>query len=201
MKKISILSLLIIFNVFNIMAQNVYDFTVKDRRGNDVSLSEYKGKVLLIVNTATRCGFTPQYEELEALYKNYREQGLEILDFPCNQFGEQSAGTEEEIQQFCTLNYGTEFPQFKKIEVNGENESPLFTYLKAQQGFKGFDKSHKIGGLLDQMLSQADPDYASNPDIKWNFTKFLVDREGNVVERYEPTTECAVIEEAIKKLL
>jgi len=183
------------------MAQNVYDFTVKDRRGNDVSLSEYKGKVLLIVNTATRCGFTPQYEELEALYKNYREQGLEILDFPCNQFGEQAPGTEEEIHQFCTLNYGTEFPQFKKIEVNGENESPLYTYLKAQQGFKGFDKSHKIGGLLDQMLSQADPDYASKPDIKWNFTKFLVDREGNVVERYEPTTECAVIEEAIKKLL
>ncbi len=183
------------------MAQNVYDFTVKDRRGNDVSLSEYKGKVLLIVNTATRCGFTPQYEELEALYKNYREQGLEILDFPCNQFGEQAPGTEEEIHQFCTLNYGTEFPQFKKIEVNGENESPLYTYLKAQQGFKGFDKSHKIGGLLDQMLSQADPDYASKPDIKWNFTKFLVDREGNVVERYEPTTECVVIEEAIKKLL
>ena len=183
------------------MAQNVYDFTVKDRRGNDVSLSEYKGKVLLIVNTATRCGFTPQYEELEALYKNYREQGLEILDFPCNQFGEQAPGTEEEIHQFCTLNYGTEFPQFKKIEVNGENESPLYTYLKAQQGFKGFDKSHKIGGLLDQMLSQADPDYASKPDIKWNFTKFLVDREGNVVERYEPTTECAVIEETIKKLL
>ncbi len=109
------------------MAQNVYDFTVKDRRGNDVSLTEYKGKVLLIVNTATRCGFTPQYEELEALYKNYREQGLEILDFPCNQFGEQAPGTEEEIHEFCTLNFGTEFPQFKKIEVNGENESPLFT--------------------------------------------------------------------------
>ena len=156
------------------MAQNVYDFTVKDRRGNDVSLNEYKGKVLLIVNTATRCGFTPQYEELEALYKVYKEQGLEILDFPCNQFGQQAPGTEEEIHQFCTLNYGTEFPQFKKIEVNGENESPLFTYLKSQAG----------GG-----------------DIKWNFTKFLVDREGNVVERYEPTTDCKVIEEAIKKLL
>ena len=114
------------------MAQNVYDFTVKDRRGNDVSLNEYKGKVLLIVNTATRCGFTPQYEELEALYKNYREQGLEILDFPCNQFGEQAPGTEEEIHEFCTLNFGTEFPQFKKIEVNGENELPLFTFLKSK---------------------------------------------------------------------
>ena len=183
------------------MTQNVYDFTVKDCRGNDVSLAEYKGKVLLIVNTATRCGFTPQYEELEALYKNYKEQGLEILDFPCNQFGEQAPGTEEEIHQFCTLNFGTEFPQFKKIEVNGENELPLYTYLKSQQGFQGFDKSHKIGELLDDMLSKADPDYASKSDIKWNFTKFLVDREGNVVERYEPTTECDVIEEAIKQLL
>ena len=183
------------------MAQNVYDFTVMDRRGNEVSLSEYKGKVLLIVNTATRCGFTPQYEELEALYKNYKEQGLEILDFPCNQFGQQAPGTEEEIHEFCTLNFGTEFPQFKKIEVNGENESPLFTYLKEQRGFAGFDLEHKIGALLDKMLSEADSDYANKPDIKWNFTKFLIDREGNVVERYEPTTDTKVIEEAIKELL
>ena len=183
------------------MKQNVFDFTVKDRRGNDVSLSEYRGKVLLIVNTATRCGFTPQYEELEALYKNYKDKGLEILDFPCNQFGEQAPGTEEEIHQFCTLNFGTEFPQFKKIVVNGENESPLFTFLKSQRGFQGFDKNHKIGALLDDMLSKADPDYASKPDIKWNFTKFLIDREGNVVERYEPTTDIKVIEERIKELL
>ena len=183
------------------MAQNVYDFTVKDRRGNDVSLSEYKGKVLLIVNTATRCGFTPQYEELEALYKNYKDRGLEILDFPCNQFGQQAPGTEEEIHQFCTLNYGTEFPQFRKIDVNGENASPLFTYLKSKKGFKGFDKDHKIGALLDEMLFKADPHYADNPDIKWNFTKFLIDREGIVVERFEPTTDCQVIEEAINKLL
>ena len=183
------------------MAQNVYDFTVKDRRGNDVSLTEYKGKVLLIVNTATRCGFTPQYEELEALYKNYREQGLEILDFPCNQFGEQAPGTEEEIHEFCTINFGTEFPPCKTTEVNGENESPMFAYRKAQQGFKGFYLETKIGKLLHEMMSKADPDYASKPDIKWNFTKFLVDREGNVVQRYEPTTDCKVIEEDIKKLL
>jgi glutathione peroxidase len=183
------------------MAQNVYDFTVKDRRNGDVSLAEYKGKVLLIVNTATRCGFTPQYEELEALYKEYKDQGLEILDFPCNQFGQQAPGTEEEIHQFCTLNYGTEFPQFKKIEVNGESESPLYTYLKSKQGFKGFDKDQKIGALLDDMLSKADPNYASKPDIKWNFTKFLIDRQGNVVERYEPTTDCRIIEEDIKNLL
>ena len=183
------------------MAQNVYDFTVKDRRGNDVSLSEYKGKVLLIVNTATRCGFTPQYEELEALYKNYKDKGLEILDFPCNQFGQQAPGTEEEIHQFCTLNFGTEFPRFKKIEVNGEKESPLFAYLKSQQGFKGFDLDHKIGALLDKMLSEADPEYASKSDIKWNFTKFLIDREGKVVERYEPTTDISIIEEDIKEIL
>ncbi len=183
------------------MAQNVYDFTVKDRRGNDVSLNEYKGKVLLIVNTATRCGFTPQYEELEALYKNYKDKGLEILDFPCNQFGEQAPGSEEEIHEFCTLNFGTEFPQFKKIEVNGENELPLYTFLKSKCGFKGFDKDHKIGALLDEMLSKADPDYARKPDIKWNFTKFLIDRKGNVVDRYEPTTAIQVIEDAIKQLL
>ena len=183
------------------MAQNVYDFTVKDRRGNDVSLTEYKGKVLLIVNTATRCGFTPQYEELEALYKNYKDKGLEILDFPCNQFGEQAPGTEEEIHEFCTLNFGTEFPQFKKIEVNGENELPLFTFLKAQRGFKGFDLNHKIGALLNDMLLKVDPDYASKPDIKWNFTKFLIDCEGNVVERYEPTADIKIIEEDIKKFI
>ncbi len=183
------------------MAQNVYDFTVLDRRGKEVSLSEYKGKVLLIVNTATRCGFTPQYEALEAMYKDYKDQGLEILDFPCNQFGQQAPGTEEEIHEFCTLNFGTEFPQFKKIEVNGENESPLFTYLKAQKTFEGFDLNDKLGKLLDEMLSKADPDYAKKSDIKWNFTKFLVDKEGNVVKRFEPTHDMKLVEEEVKKLL
>ena len=183
------------------MAQNVYDFTVLDRRGKEVLLSEYKGKVLLIVNTATRCGFTPQYEALEAMYKDYKDQGLEILDFPCNQFGQQAPGTEEEIHEFCTLNFGTEFPQFKKIEVNGENESPLFTYLKAQKTFEGFDLNDKLGKLLDEMLSKADPDYAKKSDIKWNFTKFLVDKEGNVVKRFEPTHDMKLVEEEVKKLL
>ena len=183
------------------MAQtNVLDFTVKDRKGNDVSLSEYKGKVLLIVNTATKCGFTPQYEELEALYKVYKDQGLEILDFPCNQFGNQAPGSEEEIHSFCTLNFGTEFPQFKKVEVNGENEHPLFTFLKKEKGFEGFNLEHPIGKLLDDMMKKADPDYASKPDIKWNFTKFLIDKEGNVVARYEPTHDIKLIEEDIKKL-
>ena len=183
------------------MAQNVYDFTVLDRRGKEVSLSEYKGKVLLIVNTATRCGFTPQYEALEAMYKDYKDQGLEILDFPCNQFGQQAPGTEEEIHEFCTLNFGTEFPQFKKIEVNGENESPLFNYLKAQKTFEGFDLNDKLGKLLDEMLSKADPDYAKKSDIKWNFTKFLVDKDGNVVKRFEPTHDMKLVEEEVKKLL
>lgn len=192
----------IIFNFSNIMAQTcVLDFTVKDRKGNDVKLSEYKGKILLIVNTATRCGFTPQYEELEALYKNYKEKGLEILDFPCNQFGNQAPGTEEEIHNFCTLNFGTEFPQFKKIEVNGENEDPLFTFLKKEKGFAGFDLNHPIGKILDEMMTKSDPDYTQKPDIKWNFTKFLIDRDGNVVARYEPTHDIKLIEEDIKKLL
>ena len=199
----AILELIIILNATNtIMAQqSIYDFTVKDRKGGDVSLSEYKGKVLLIVNTATRCGFTPQYEELEALYKAYKDQGLEILDFPCNQFGQQAPGTEEEIHSFCQLNYGTEFPQFKKIEVNGAGEIPLYTYLKAQKGFQGFDPNHKIGAILIKMLGEKDSDYASKPDIKWNFTKFLIGRDGQVVERYEPTTDIKVIENKIKELL
>ncbi|MBO7566818.1 MAG: glutathione peroxidase [Bacteroidales bacterium] len=179
----------------------IYKFTVKDRKGNDVSLADYKGKVLLIVNTATRCGFTPQYTELEALYEKYSAKGFEILDFPCNQFGQQAPGTEEEIHEFCQLNYKTKFPQFKKIDVNGDNQSPLFAYLKSQKGFKGFDPNHKIGKILIDMLSKADPDYDKNPDIKWNFTKFLIDRNGNVVERFEPTEDINVIEKAMEKLM
>ncbi len=201
MKK-TILLLTIILNFTTVMAQNsVLDFTVKDRKGNDVALSKYKGKVLLIVNTATKCGFTPQYEELEALYKAYKNKGLEILDFPCNQFGNQAPGTEEEIHSFCTLNFGTEFPQFKKIEVNGENEDPLFTFLKKEKGFEGFNLEHPIGKVLDEMMTKADPDYASKPDIKWNFTKFLVDGEGKVVARYEPTHDIKLIEQDIAHLL
>ena len=201
MKKVSLL-LILILNITIVMAQNsVLDFTVKDRKGNDVALSEYKGKVLLIVNTATKCGFTPQYEELEALYKAYKDKGLEILDFPCNQFGNQAPGSDEEIAQFCSLNYGTEFPQFKKIEVNGEKEDPLFTYLKKEKGFEGFNLEHPIGKILDEMMTKADPDYATKPDIKWNFTKFLVDKEGKVIARYEPTHDIKLIEQDIKKLL
>ena len=184
------------------MAQNVKDFTVLDRKGNPVNLGEaYGGKVLLIVNTATRCGFTPQYEELEALYEKYNAAGLEILDFPCNQFGAQAPGSDEEIHSFCSLTYGTKFPQFKKIEVNGEGESPLFAHLKACQPFGGFDMEHKLGKLLHEMMLKSDPDYASKPDIKWNFTKFVVDREGNVVARFEPTAPMSDVEALIASLL
>ncbi|MBO5895466.1 MAG: glutathione peroxidase [Alistipes sp.] len=181
--------------------KSIYDIEVMAQGNKPVKLKEYKGKVLLIVNTASKCGFTPQYADLEALNKRYAERGLVILDFPCNQFGGQSPESDEETTKFCQLNYDTTFPQFKKLEVNGANESPLYTYLKAQKGFAGFDQSHPITPKLEQILSEVDPDYASKADIKWNFTKFLVDREGKVVERFEPMTDMATVAKAIEALL
>ena len=181
--------------------KTIYDISVKDDAGRDVSLSDYKGKVQLIVNTATRCGFTPQYKELEALYEKYQQQGLEILDFPCNQFGQQAPGTIQEIHEFCTANFDIRFPQFDKIDVNGPGESPLFTYLKSQQGFAGFDLNDQRGKMMDQMLRKRDADYDKNPDIKWNFTKFLVSRDGRVLKRYEPTDQVAAIEADIQTAL
>lgn len=177
---------------------SIYDIKVKNRRDEDVSMSEFKGKVLLIVNTATGCGFTPQYKGLEELYQKYHDQGLEILDFPCDQFGHQAPGSDDEIHEFCTAKYKTSFDQFKKIEVNGENETELFKFLKAEQGFKGFDLKGKV---LIPIVKKMDPDYANNSDIKWNFTKFLVDREGNVVDRFESTVEPKKIEEKIASIL
>ena len=181
--------------------KTIYDFTVKDKKKNDVSLAQFKGQVLLVVNTATGCGFTPQYEALEAMYERLHERGLEILDFPCNQFGQQAPGTDEEITQFCQLTYGTKFPQFAKADVNGENEMPLYTWLKEQKGFEGFDEGNQLTPLLNDMLAKADPDFAQKPDIKWNFTKFLIDREGNVVARFEPTHDMADVEVQVEKLL
>lgn len=180
---------------------SIYEYEAKNTKGNNVSLREYEGKVVLIVNTATGCGFTPQYEPLEKLYKSYKDQGVVILDFPCNQFGHQAPGTDEEIVSFCSLNYGVSFPQFSKIEVNGEGALPLFKYLKEQKGFAGFKPGHRLTPVLEQKLSEADPDYKNDPSIKWNFTKFLVDRKGNVIERFEPTTDVSEIEERIKDLL
>ena len=200
MKKL-IFCLMTVMGVLTMSAQNVYDFTVKDNLGKEVSLSQYKGKVLLIVNTATRCGFTPQYTELEALYEKYAKEGFEILDFPCNQFGEQAPGTIEEIHQFCSANFNIQFPQFDKIEVNGPGEHPLYTYLKSLKGFGGFDLNERLGKLLDEMFRKEDPDYDKSPDIKWNFTKFLVSRDGRVVKRYEPTDKMSDIEADIQKEL
>ena len=194
MKKIMTICLLAVASVLGVSAQGIYDITVKDDLGKDVSLADYKGKVLLIVNTATRCGFTPQYDELEALYEKYHADGFEILDFPCNQFGEQAPGTIKEIHQFCSANFNIKFPQFDKIDVNGANESPLFTYLKAKKGFGGFDLNDQRGKFMDEMLRKQDADYDKKSDIKWNFTKFLVSRDGRVVKRYEPTDKMSDVD-------
>ena len=187
-----IVSLMAMMGVLTLSAQSIYDFKVKDDVGQEVSLTDYKGKVLLIVNTATRCGFTPQYKELEALYGKYAKDGFEILDFPCNQFGEQAPGTIQEIHSFCTANFDI------KIDVNGSNEHPLYTYLKAQKGFGGFDTNDQRGKFMDDMLRKRDTDFDKKSDIKWNFTKFLVSRDGRVLKRYEPTDRMSDIEAAIQ---
>ncbi len=155
----------------------IYDYEVKNYKGEKVNLAEYKGKVLLIVNTATKCGFTPQYDELEELYGKYKDKGFEILDFPCNQFFKQAPGTSEEIHTACVLRFMIQFPQFEKIDVNGKNEHPLYRYLKDNCPVK------------------------TGKNIKWNFTKFLVDREGNIVNRFEPTAKPKSFEDDIVKLL
>lgn len=201
LKKFLICSLLAFLSLSNASAQSVYDFNVKNDEGKEVSLSDYKGKVILIVNTATRCGFTPQYKELEELYQKYSQSGLEILDFPCNQFGQQAPGSIEEIHNFCTANFNIHFPQFDKIDVNGDNAHPLFTYLKSKQAFGGFDLNERLGKLLDDMMRKKDPEFDKNPDIKWNFTKFLIDRQGNVIKRFEPTDKMADVEMEIAKAL
>ena len=163
----------------------VYDFTAVANDGSEVNFADYKGKVLLLVNTASKCGFTPQYDGLEALYEQYKDQGLVIIGFPCDQFGHQEPGTNEEIVEFCRLNYGVTFPLMEKIEVNGENAHPIYKWLYSEKPFAGFGNS-ETAQRMGQMLARMDPDYLSNPDIKWNFTKFLVDRKGNVVDRFEP---------------
>lgn len=201
LKKFLICSLLAFLSLSNASAQTVYDFKVTNDEGKEVSLSDYKGKVILIVNTATRCGFTPQYKELEELYQKYSQSGLEILDFPCNQFGQQAPGSIEEIHNFCTANFNIHFPQFDKIDVNGDNAHPLFTYLKSKQAFGGFDLNERLGKLLDDMMRKKDPEFDKNPDIKWNFTKFLLDRQGNVIKRFEPTDKMADVEMEIAKAL
>ena len=179
---------------------NFYDFTVKDGKGNDFPLEQFRGKVVLVVNTATGCGFTPHYKPMEEMYGKLHDKGFEILDIPCNQFAGQTPGTDEEIREFCTLHYNTEFPQMKKSDVNGENELPLYTWLKEQKGFEGFGKGPAAMAMC-AMLKLRDKNYKSNPDIKWNFTKFLVDREGNVAARFEPTADMKKVEDAVTELV
>lgn len=179
----------------------IYDFTVKNREGDDVSLETYRGKVLLVVNTATECGFTPTYADLQKLYEELADKGLEILDFPCNQFGNQAPGTADEIHTFCTGRFGVTFPQFGKIDVNGDDESPLYAWLKSQRGFAGFDPSHKITPILEDILSKADPNWNQSSDIKWNFTKFLVGRDGTPIRRFGSSTKPEKLRGAIEKAL
>ena len=174
--------------------QSTYNVTAQD--GSTVSLKDYEGKVLLIVNTATGCGFTPQYEDLERIYKQYRDQGFEILDFPCNQFAGQAPESDEEIHQFCTMKFGTEFPQFKKIDVNGDDADPLFAALATEKPFAGFGRGLKAKGL-EKFTNMNNKKFGDKAYIKWNFTKFLVDREGNLVERFEPTADMADVEKSI----
>ena len=180
---------------------NVYDFTVKAQNGSDVHLSDYRGKVLLIVNTATGCGFTPQYTELQEIYEAHHKDGLEILDFPCNQFGGQAPGSDTEIHDFCTGRYGITFPQFSKVEVNGEGAIPLFKWLTANTKFEGFDKLHPIGLLLSQMLKKQDKNYKETSSIKWNFTKFLIDKNGEIAARFEPTASLKKVQAKIEEVL
>ena len=178
---------------------SIYDYEVKKRDGSSIKLNEYKGKVILIVNTATGCGFTPQYEGLEMLYEKYHDKGLEILDFPCNQFGHQAPGTDDEIHEFCTMKYDTKFDQMSKIEVNGDNELPLYTYLKKEM------PNEEVQGLKNKMAMKAVQKISTTckkeGDIVWNFTKFLVDKQGNVIKRYDPTFNPKDMEEEIVKLL
>lgn len=181
--------------------KNVYKFAVKDGTGKEVRLKRYKGKVLLVVNTAIHCGFTPQYADLQRLYEKYGSQGLEILDFPCNQFGYQAPGSYAAIHARCVSVYGITFPQFQKIDVNGKHALPLYTYMKAQEPFKGFDTKTRVGKYLDDTFRAANPRYDQSADVKWNFTKFLVDREGHVVDRFEPTVPIDSVEAGVRAAL
>ena len=178
----------------------IYDFSAETNSGDQLNFSQYKGKVLLIVNTASKCGFTPQYDGLEALFQQYATKGFVVIGFPCDQFGHQEPGTNAEIEEFCRLNHGVTFPLMAKSDVNGENANEVFKWLYSEKPFAGFGDS-ETGKFMDGMLSKANPDYASNPDIKWNFTKFLIDRKGRVVARFEPVVTPEQIVPKIEALL
>lgn len=206
MKRLYIISLLAtVIGLLSFKAADsqgsIYDFKAMSNEGEEVDFASYKGKVLVIVNTASKCGFTPQYDGLETLYQKYKDKGLVIIAFPCDQFGHQEPGSDEQIAEFCRMNHGVTFPLMSKIEVNGENAHPIFQWLKSKAGFAGFDPNHKLGKLMHQMLSKQDPDYAKNPDIKWNFTKFVISRDGTKVVRFEPTTEPEDLASCIESML
>ncbi len=177
-----------------------YDIKVEAPDGSEVSMEDYRGKVVLVVNTATGCGFTPHYKDLESIYERFHDQGLEIIDVPCNQFAGQAPESDEEIHEFCQLKYNTQFPQMKKSDVNGEGAIELFKYLKSQKGFEGFGNGPKALAM-NTLLKSIDRDYKNNPEIKWNFTKFLINREGEVVARFEPTKNMKDVEKAVEDLI
>ena len=179
---------------------SIYDYTVPTPKGEEVSLKDYEGKVILIVNTATGCGFTPHYKPIEQMYEDFHDKGFEVIDVPCNQCAGQTHGTDAALRDLCTLRYTTQIPQMKKSDVNGENQLPLFKYLKEQKGFEGFGKG-PAALAMKTMLKKMDKDYESKPDIKWNFTKFVVDREGNVVKRFEPTADMKEVRKFVESLI
>ena len=179
---------------------SIYDFKVRAQDGSEVSMEQYRGRVLIIVNTATGCGFTPQYDELQDLYELHQKDGLEILDFPCNQFMEQTPGTDEEIHSFCTGRYGITFPQFSKVDVNGENAIPLYKYLTQNTTFGGFGKG-PMAIVLKPIVKRMDKDYKNNGNIKWNFTKIVIDRNGNIAGRFEPTQPMEALKSKVEELL
>jgi glutathione peroxidase len=199
---IATLALLVTASCFGQKKKSIYDFTVKDIKGNDVSLADYKGKVLLIVNVASKCGLTPQYEGLEALYQKYKDQGLEILAFPCNQFLEQEPGTNDEILDFCSVNYNVTFPLFDKIDVNGKAESPLYTFLKAKAPFKGYPEGYEaFANQLTLIHKKTGSGFEKGNAIKWNFGKFLVSKDGQNILRFEPMVSPEMLEITIQEML
>ena len=200
MKKILIILAAICAVACSNDTNTIYQFSAESNSGDPVNFADYKGKVLLVVNTASKCGFTPQYEGLEALYQKYKFEGLVVIGFPCDQFGHQEPGSDGEIVEFCRENYGVTFPLMAKSDVNGENANEVFKWLCTEKPFAGWGES-ETGKFMDGMLSRNDPDYASNPDIKWNFTKFLIDRNGKVVARFEPVVTPEEIDDQIVALL
>ena len=180
---------------------SIYDYAVNDIKGNRISLSEYKGKIVLIVNTASKCGFTPQYDGLEKLYQKYRDRGFVILGFPSNQFLAQEPGNNQEISSFCKLNYGVTFPMFSKIDVRGENADPLFKFLTKAVPFNGFELQKESGRKIQSVVKEHYPENLEGDEVKWNFTKFLIGRDGIVKGRYEPTVTPEELDPVIEAML